>query len=112
MVDVGDIAMKIAGRDAGQLCVVVDIIDNNFVLVDGATRRRKCNLRHLEFLGRKIKIKKNASTEEAKKALNEAGLNIPEVKKGKRKERKEKLVKIRKSKAKVEEVKAKTVKKK
>ncbi len=98
MVDVGDVAVKIAGRDAGQVCVVVDVLDRNFVLVDGATRRRKCNLRHLEFLNKKVKIKKGVSSEEVRKALAELGLKLKEVKKGKTKERKEKPAKTRSSK--------------
>ena len=61
MFEVGRICVKIAGRDAGLKCVVVDIIDNNFVLIDGQTRRRKCNVRHLEPLKESIKIKKDSA---------------------------------------------------
>ncbi len=61
MYEIGRICVKIAGRDAGLKCVVVDVFDDCFVLIDGQTRRRKCNVRHLEPLKEVIKIKKNAS---------------------------------------------------
>ncbi len=96
MTDVGNVAMKIAGRDAGQLCVVVEVLKEGYVMIDGATRRRKCNVRHLEFLEKNVKIKKGASSEEVKKALKDLGFKLPEVKKGKTKERKAKTVKTRK----------------
>ncbi len=103
MTDVGDVAMKIAGRDAGQLCVVVEVLKDGYVTIDGATRRRKCNVRHLEFLEKNVKIKKGASSEEVKKALKDLGFNLPEVKKGKTKEKKAKAVKTRKAKKAPEE---------
>ena len=56
--------MKIAGRDARGKCVVVDVLDTNYVLIDGQVRRRKCNVDHLEPLGEKIELKKNAGHEE------------------------------------------------
>ena len=67
MVKVGQVVMKIAGRDAGEIGAVVDILDNNFVLVDGLIRRRKCNLRHLEFLNLELKIKKGKKREHKEK---------------------------------------------
>ena len=59
--EIGRICIKIAGRDANLKCIVVDILDGNHVLIDGQTRRRKCNNRHLEPLDQVIKIKKNAA---------------------------------------------------
>lgn len=97
MVKVGQVVMKIAGRDAGSLGAVVDILDNNFVLVDGLIRRRKCNLRHLEILNSELKIKKGASSEEIKKELIAQGFEVKDFKKGKRREHKEKPKQIRKS---------------
>lgn len=37
--EIGRVCIKIAGRDAGMKCVVVEQLDNNFVLIDGQTRR-------------------------------------------------------------------------
>ena len=50
--------VKIAGRDAGGRAVIVDVLDDNFVLIDGGVRRRKCNIIHLEPSDKKIDIKK------------------------------------------------------
>ena len=60
--DIGTVCVKLAGRDAGKTCVVVDIIDDNHVLIDGETRRRKCNASHLEPLKKTINVAKGADT--------------------------------------------------
>ena len=73
--EIGQICVKLAGRDAGKKCVIVDILDSHFVLIDGSTRRRKCNMLHLEPLKETIELKKGASHAEVKKAF--AKLNIP-----------------------------------
>ena len=95
MFEIGRLCVKIAGRDAKGRCLVVDVLDNHFVLIDGQVRRRKCNISHLEPLDSVLKIKKNASHAEVVKALDSAGIKAaPESKK---KEQKEKPVKQRKS---------------
>ena len=78
-IEVGRICVKIAGREAGRKCVIVDIIDENFVLVTGpknisGVKRRKANINHIEPLDKKIDIPKGASDEEVAKAIAEAGL--------------------------------------
>lgn len=80
MIEIGRLCLKTAGRDAGLKCVVVDILDNKFVLIDGETRRRKCNILHLEPLKDVIKIKKNASHDEIKKEFEKLGSKIRETK--------------------------------
>lgn len=77
--DVGRICVKTSGREAGRKCVVVDIIDENFVVITGpktltGVKRRRVNVRHLEPLPNKITINKGASDEEVKEALEKAGL--------------------------------------
>jgi len=67
------------GREAGRKCVIVDIIDDRFVLVTGpkdisGVKRRRANVKHLEPTPYRIKIRRGASDEEVKKALEEAGL--------------------------------------
>ena len=47
MIEIGRLCVKIAGRDAGKKCVVVDVVNDNTVLIDGETRRRNCNIKHL-----------------------------------------------------------------
>lgn len=79
MIEVGTIAMKIAGREASRYCVVVKKIDDNFVVVTGpkiltGVKRRRCNIRHLEELPYKLDIKEDASDEEVLEAWKKSGL--------------------------------------
>ena len=82
--------MKLAGRDAGKLGVVIEMIDDNFVILDGEVRRRKVNMRHLEPLAKKVDIKAKATHEEILKVLG-----IKAAKKG-TKEKKEKVARPKK----------------
>ena len=74
MIEVGRLCVKIAGRDAGKRAVIIDILDDKFVLIDGETRRRKCNILHIEPLIQTVKIEKGASHGEVTKVLKEIGL--------------------------------------
>ena len=67
--DVGRIVVKIAGRDAGKKAVVVEQLDNTYVLIDGATRRRKVNIRHLEPLDTVLELSAGAAHEEVERVL-------------------------------------------
>jgi len=87
MLTIGRLCMKTCGRDAGKKCVIVDILDNNLVLIDGATRRRKCNILHLEPLTQELDIKKGASHEEVVKVFKELKLEFWESKPKEAKER-------------------------
>mgnify|MGYP001559187494 CR=1 FL=1 len=80
MVEIGRLCVKTAGRASGQFCAIIDIFDDNKVLIDGNVRRKKCNLKHLEFLDKSLKIKKNATSDDVKKALEKEGIVI--LKKG------------------------------
>lgn len=80
MIEIGRLCVKLAGRDAGLKCVVVDVLDDKFVLIDGETRRRKCNILHLEPLKDILKIKKDASHETIKKEFEKLGLKVRETK--------------------------------
>ena len=71
MIEVGRVCLKIAGRDAGLRCVVVEVLDKNFVMIDGQTRRRKCNVIHLHPLDETVKVKAKASHEDVVKAFKE-----------------------------------------
>ncbi len=66
----GRVCLKIAGRDAGRKAVVVEELDNTFVLVDGDVRRKKANVKHLEPLPQVLEIHSGASHEEVKKAFD------------------------------------------
>ena len=47
MFEIGKTCLKIAGRDAGKLAVIIDVLDETYVMIDGEVRRRKCNIYHL-----------------------------------------------------------------
>jgi large subunit ribosomal protein L14e len=96
--EIGQMAVKIAGRDSDQLCLILNIIDENFVLIDGNVRRKKCNIKHLEILDKTLEINKNASSEMVVKALEMEKIKV--LKKGKERTRKERPRKIKKSKEK------------
>jgi large subunit ribosomal protein L14e len=93
--DIGRICVKIAGRDANKRCVIIDVLDNNFVMIDGETRRRRCNVNHIEPLKDKVSIKKNASTKDVITAFKKFGIEISETKAKTKKS--EKPTKIRKT---------------
>jgi large subunit ribosomal protein L14e len=80
MIEVGRLCIKIAGRDAGKKCVIVEVLDEKFVMIDGETRRRKCNQMHLETLEEKIDIKKGASHADVAAAFKKLGLTARETK--------------------------------
>ena len=75
-IDVGRICVKLTGREAGKKCVVVDIVDKNFVLITGPTqlngvKRRRVNASHIEPTERKVNIQRGESDAEMMKALDE-----------------------------------------
>jgi len=79
-IEVGRVCVKIAGREAGRKCVIVDIIDDNFVLITGprsltGVKRRRANIKHLEPTEAKVEIRRGADDEEVLKAIEEAGLS-------------------------------------
>lgn len=81
MIDVGRVCMKIAGRDAGNLAVVVERIDDNYVLIDGNVRRKKCNVKHLEPMATVVDIKAKSDHVEVVEAMKKAGLKVVEKQK-------------------------------
>lgn len=79
IIEIGRLCYKSKGRDAGKKCVVVDVVDENYVIVTGpktltGVRRRKVNINHIEPLDKKIDIEKGASDEAVLAALKSAGL--------------------------------------
>jgi large subunit ribosomal protein L14e len=68
-IEVGRVCVKTAGREAGEKCVIVDVIDEKFVEVIGASvKNRRCNISHLEPVDQMIEIK-SEDPEEIKKEL-------------------------------------------
>jgi large subunit ribosomal protein L14e len=72
--EVGRICVKLVGRETGRKCVVVDVVDKNFVLITGpksvtGVRRRRTNVDHLEPTPESVEVKKGAADDEVEKAL-------------------------------------------
>jgi len=69
-VDIGRVCLKTQGREKGNKCVIIDVIDRNFVVVTGPeVRRRRANMDHLMLLDETVDIQRNASDEEVKGIL-------------------------------------------
>ncbi len=73
---IGRVVVKLAGREAGKFGVIVDQVNDSFVVIDGNLKRRKCNLNHLEVLDQILDIKKGASTKEVQEAMEKARLKV------------------------------------
>lgn len=76
--DIGVVCVKKRGREDGRKCVIVDIIDESFVLVTGpqalsGVKRRRVNIGHIESTGDKLKISQSASDEDVMDAIKAAG---------------------------------------
>ncbi|MBA3064944.1 MAG: 50S ribosomal protein L14e [Nanoarchaeota archaeon] len=86
----GRVCVKIAGREAGNHCAVLEVIDANYVMVEGPqVRKRKTNVAHLEPLADKIDSKKDAKQQLAEKY----GIKLPEKRKAEKAAKTEKPVK-------------------
>jgi len=77
-VEVGRICMKMAGRENGKKCVIVDVMDKSFVLITGpkkvtGVKRKRVNINHLKPLQDRLDIKRGASDEEVAQTLEAAG---------------------------------------
>ncbi len=79
--EVGRLCMKLAGREAGEKCVVVDEVDECYVLISGpGVKRRRCNIAHLEPLDQVVKLRKGASDNAVEQAFAAIGEAVPEKK--------------------------------
>ncbi|MBI2668484.1 50S ribosomal protein L14e [Candidatus Woesearchaeota archaeon] len=73
---VGRLCVKLAGRDAGRKCVVVEQLDDKLVIADGDVRRKRVNVKHLEPLGQTLEIKEKASHEDVAAAFQKLSLPV------------------------------------
>lgn len=78
--DVGRMCVKIAGRDAGRKCVVVEKVDTQFVVVDGDVRRKRVNTKHLEPLETTVDLKGKTGHADVKAAFAKLGIPFWETK--------------------------------
>ena len=72
--EVGSVCIKTSGREKGKRCIVVDLMDKNFILVTGppkltGVKRRRVNIKHLQTTDEKINIKKGSTDDEVANAL-------------------------------------------
>lgn len=68
--NIGRVCLKLKGREAGARCVIVDVIDRNYVVVAGPeVRRRRVNMSHLVPLDEAVSVQRDASDEEIAGAL-------------------------------------------
>ena len=77
-IEVGRICVKLAGRESGRRCIIVDIVDKNFVLITGprkvsGVKRRRVNASHLEPTREKVDVKRGATDKEVTEVLKAAG---------------------------------------
>jgi len=74
--DIGRLCVKTMGRETGYYCVIVDIIDKNYLLIDGLkVRRRRVNYNHIEPIADVLEIKKGATHEQVEAAIKKAKLD-------------------------------------
>ncbi len=97
--ETGRLCVKTAGRDAGRKCIIVEELDDEFVKIDGATRRRKCNVKHLEPLKKEVEIEQGASHKKVKKVFEKHNWEVRETGSKPKKEKKKKSKKKSKSKS-------------
>jgi large subunit ribosomal protein L14e len=77
-IEVGRICLKLAGRETGKKCVIIDVMDKSFVLITGpkkltSVKRRRVNINHVKPLQDKIEMPRGASDEEVATILKNTG---------------------------------------
>ncbi len=72
--NVGRVCVKIAGREAGSFCVIIERGDKTFALIDGPVKRRKCNIVHLEPTNKVVDVSKSMDKKEILDRLAALGL--------------------------------------
>jgi large subunit ribosomal protein L14e len=77
-IEVGRVCVKVAGRESGRKCVIVDVMDKSFVLVTGprkvtGVKRRRVNINHVAPTEETIQVKRGASDEEVTQMIEAAG---------------------------------------
>jgi large subunit ribosomal protein L14e len=77
-IEVGRVCVKVAGRESGRKCVIVDVMDKSFVVVTGpkkvtGVKRRRVNINHVAPTEDTVQIKRGASDEEVTHVLEADG---------------------------------------
>ena len=97
VLEIGRLCVKTAGRDAMELCVVVEKIDKNTVLIDGNTRRKNVSIAHIEPLNKVLDVKSGADTKAVLAAFESNGIEVKKSVDKKAKVQKEQVKKADKS---------------
>lgn len=79
MIEPGRIVLKIAGREAGKYAVILEKVNDNFVLITGpksvtGVKRRKCNVDHIEPTEHKLDIDSKADDTVIESSWKNSGL--------------------------------------
>lgn len=77
--EIGRICIKLSGKDVGKLCVVIDLVNDITVFVDGYGRRKKCNIKHLEQTAYVLNIFKGITHDDLIRVLESENMP-PELK--------------------------------
>ena len=77
-IEVGRVCVKVAGREAGRKCVIVDVMDKSFVVVTGpkkvtGVKRRRVNINHVAPTEDVLPIKRGASDDEVAQMIQADG---------------------------------------
>jgi large subunit ribosomal protein L14e len=79
MIEPGRIVLKIAGREAGKYAVIVETMNDDFVLITGpksitGVKRRKCNIDHIEPTEYKLDIDSKVDDSKIEELWKSSGL--------------------------------------
>jgi large subunit ribosomal protein L14e len=79
MIEPGRIVLKVAGREAGKYAVIVERMNDDFVLITGpksvtGVKRRKCNIDHIEPTEHKLEIDSKADDANIENSWKSSGL--------------------------------------
>jgi len=77
-IEVGRVCVKVAGRESGRKCVIVDVMDKSYVVVTGpkkvtGVKRRRVNINHVAPTEDVIPIKRGASDDEVTQMIEANG---------------------------------------
>ncbi|MDD3263298.1 MAG: hypothetical protein PHT94_00200 [Candidatus Nanoarchaeia archaeon] len=103
MFEIGRLVLKVAGRDAGKVGVVISPIKEGKVLIDGIVRKKQVSIKHIIPLKVLLKVKENESSDVILSELEKLGYKVEEKytskfkkEKSEKSEKSEKKVKVEK----------------
>jgi len=79
MLEPGRVVLKIAGREAGKYAVIIENVNDDFVLITGpksitGIKRRKCNIDHIEPTEHKFEIDSKVDDSKIEELWKSSGL--------------------------------------